>query len=121
MGLFDWIGSTANKIVSPVIGTLGAGIGQATGSTGLSNASAASIKAQERMHTQDLAFEREKLEAIQKASTAVVPVSQTGAGTVSPPASKPTSETAKAPSLSPALIGLAVAGFFVFKKKGGKK
>lgn len=119
MGLFDWIGGAVNKIVSPVVGTLGSGIGTATGATGLGDASAASIAAQERMHAQDLEFEREKLEAIQKASTVGVPVSQSGTGTVSPLASRPTSETAKKP-LSPVLIGLAIAGFFLFKKKRGK-
>jgi len=116
MGLFDWVGSAVNKIVSPVVGTLGSGIGQATGATGLGDASAESIAAQERMHEQDLAFEREKLAAIQQASTVGV---QGGAGAVSPLASKPTSETAKK-ALSPAVIGLGIAGFFLFKKKRGR-
>ena len=116
MGLFSWVGSAVNKVISPIVGTLGSGIGQATGATGLGDASAASIAAQERMHKESLDFEREKLEAIKTASTEGV---QTGAGTVSPLASRPTSETAKKP-LSPVLIGLAIAGFFLFKKKRGK-
>jgi len=113
MGLFDSIGNMINKIVSPVVGTLGAGIGQATGSTGLGDASAESIAAQERMHEQDLELEREKLALVKTSG-------QTGISALSPIASKPTSETAKQTSPLPlALAGLAV-GYFVFKK-GRKK
>jgi len=113
MGLFDWVGSAVNKIISPVVSTLGGGISQATGATGLENISAESTAAQERMHEQDLELEREKLAAIQTTG-------QSGVSALSPVASTPTSETAKQTSPLPlALAGLAV-GYFVFNK-GRKK
>ena len=113
MGLFDWVGSAVNKIVAPIAGSLGSSIGVATGSTGLGDASAESIAAQERMFDKQLELEKEKL--------AVVATSgQTGVSALSPISSKPTSETEKKTSPLPlALAGLAV-GYFVFKK-GRKK
>lgn len=78
------------------------------------NISQASVESQERMFDKSLEFEKEKLAAFNQEAA-----NQKGIVS-SPLATKPTSETAKKPSLSPAMIALAIAGFFMFKKKRGK-
>ena len=83
-------------------------------STSLSSASVEATTAEERMFDKELAFREKELAAIKQASTM-----QSGAGVVSAPATKPTSEVAKKADIMPLVLGLGV-GYFVLKKKRGK-